>query len=259
MAALGAHTAEVIRRAHAFQREVLATIIGTPPPARKQALDAALQQYRSRHTSALPDAPKDMTILYDHPYTSFVPPRAGETEPRRALAYPSLTGVMWSAHWYELAVLEPLQDFGDQVERNRGLAVVAERFRGKLSPGTPDGFPSELPLAPAIAPGFVALHERGAAIIDNLNIMLDVLTDVLVHPDIRDRRTVIDQVVAQFTDRQYRCVQTDEWIVVALRHSIYAQGGPALATMKTYERNSFYGGHGQHYGPRRAPPPCDPE
>jgi hypothetical protein len=46
---------------------------------------------------------------------------------------------------------------------------------------------------------------------------------------------------------------------MALRHSIFAQGGPALATMTTFERNAFSGNHGQHYGPRRAPPACDPE
>jgi len=85
-----------------------------------------------------------------------------------------------------------------------------------------------------------------------------VLTDVLVHPKVANRRVAVDDVIAQFTDRQYRCVQIDEWIILALRHSIFAQGGPALSTMNTYERNGFSGAHGQHYGPRR-PPPCDPE
>jgi hypothetical protein len=66
-------------------------------------------------------------------------------------------------------------------------------------------------------------------------------------------------LIEQFTNRRYRCVQVDEWIVVALRHSIFAQGGPALGTMNGYERNGFSGVHGQHYGPRRLPPPCDPE
>ena len=65
------------------------------------------------------------------------------------------------------------------------------------------------------------------------------------------------EAVAQFIDRQYRCVQVDEWIVVALRHSIFDQGGFALASMSGYERNAF--GHGHHYGVKRAPPACDPE
>ena len=201
-----------------------------------------------------------MSLLDHHAYTSFVPPKPPETEPRRALAYPTLTGFTWAARWYELAVVEPLERFDDAGDRERGLAIVGERFRGKLSFGTPpQAFPTELPLAPAIAPGLVALHERSAAIIDNLNMMLDVISDVLVHPGVANRRAEVDDVIARFTDRQYRCVQTEEWIVVALRHSIFAQGGHALAAMSGYERNAFSGMHGQHFGRRRAPPPCDPE
>lgn len=256
---LGTRAAQIIRHAHVFHRDVVAVYASVLPADRRRALDVAVQRYRSRPDLALPGAPKDMTILYDHPYTAFAPPRDGETEPRRELAYPRLTGFVWSAHWYQLAVLTPLESVDDPTERDRGLATVAERLTRKLSLGTaPAEFPTELPLAPTIAPGLVAVHDEAAAIVDNLNMMLDVLTDVLVHPAVADRRAAVDEVIGQFTDRQYRCVQTDEWIVVALRHSIFAQGGPALGTMTTYERNGFSGNHGQHYG-RRAPPPCDPE
>ena len=207
----------------------------------------------------LPDAAKDMTILYDHPYTSFIPPTPPATEPRRKLAYPTLTGFVWSAHWYELAALEPLESFGDPAARDRDLATVAERLKRKLSFGKPpDAFPGELPLAPAIAPGLVALHERAASIIDNLNVMQDVLLDILVRSDVPNLRATVNEVVGEFTNRQFRCVSSDEWIVVALRHSIFEQGGPAVGTMG-YERNAFSGGHGQHYAVRRAPPPCSPE
>jgi hypothetical protein len=260
-AAIGARGAEIIRRTHAFHREVLAIVASLKPAERKRAIDAALERYRSLPQFTLPDAAKDMTILYDHPYTSFVPPGPGESEPRRQLAYPTLTGFMWSAHWYELAVHEPLEtSFEDPAGRDRGLATVAERFRRKLSSNAPpDAFPTELPLAPSIAPGLVALHDRAASIVDNLDLMLDVLTDVLVHPNVADRRLAVSEVIAQFSNREYRCVQTDEWIVVALRHSIFEQGGPALGTMTANERNAFFGGHGQHYVGRRAPPPCEAE
>ena len=258
--ALGPRGAQLIRRAYAFHREVLAIYASQSHADRKAALDSALRTYRNGASLALPDAPKDMSILYDHVYTSFVAPKPPETEPRRALAYPTLTGFTWAARWYELAVVEPLERFDDGGERERGLVIVGERFRGKLSFGTPpQAFPTELPLAPAIAPGLVALHERSAAIVDNLNMMLDVISDVLVHSDVANRRAAMDDVIMRFTDRQYRCVQTEEWIVVALRHSIFAQGGHALGAMNGYERNAFSGMHGQHYGRRRAPPPCDPE
>jgi hypothetical protein len=258
--AIGKRGAALIRGGFAFDREVIAIYASRSPDERKSALDAAVRKYRSGAGLVLPDAAKDMSILYDHAYSSFVPPTPPELEPRRELPYPKLTGFMWAARWYELAVVEPLDAFGDPAERDRGLATVAERFRAKLSFGTPpNAFPTELPLAPAIAPGLVALHDRSAAVIDNLNMMLDIIADVLVHPAVADRRAALDEVIARFADRQYRCVQVDEWIVVALRHSIFAQGGPALASMTAQERNAFSGVHGQHYGPRRLPPACDPE
>jgi hypothetical protein len=255
--ALGLEAARLIRRAFAFEREVIAIHASHPAGARRAALDAAVARYQQG--PAVADAAKDMAILYDHPYTSFVPPVPPEAEPHRELRYPALTGAVWAARWYGLAVLTPLEDFPAGEERDRALAIVDDRLRAKLSRGVPPAaLPTELPLAPAIAPGLVATHDRTAAIIDNLHMMLDVLADVLVHPGVKNRRAAVQTVVEQFSTRDHRCVQVDEWIVVALRHSIFAQGGPALAAMSARERNAFSGVHGQHYGPRRLPPPCDP-
>jgi hypothetical protein len=255
--ALGTQTARLIRDAHTFHREVLAVVGSSAPSQRRVALDAVVRRYQSNRMT-LADAPKDMSILYDHPYSSFVEPKPPAREPTRVLKYPSLTGFIWSAHWYELAAVEPLEAFDDVATREQGLATIAGRLTRKLSAGEPlDGYPTELPLTPAIAPGLVAASEEAAAIIDNLHMMLAIIEDVLVHPAVRDRRAAINQVVAQFVDRQYRCVQAEEWIVVALRHSIFDQGGFALAPMAGYERRAF--GHGQHYAVKRPPPACDPQ
>jgi len=250
-AALGARGAEIIGRTHAFHREVLAIFAGVEASDRTRALDEAVDRYLSRPNVALPDVPKDMTILYDHPYTSFV---ADDVDPRRKLLYPSLTGLVWASHWFQLAVQEPLEVSDDAAERLQGLKVVTERFQRKLSSGVlPDGFPAELPLAPSISPGLVSAHERAAAIIDNLNMMHDVLADVLVHPKVGNVRAAIDEVIVQFTDRTYRVVEADDWITMALRHSIFAQGGPALRTMTQSDRNSS--GHFQHVRGARSIPP----
>ena len=147
---------------------------------------------------ALPDVPKDMTILYDHPYTSFADV---DFTPRRKQTYPSLTGFVWASHWFQLAVEEPLELPAGSTERLEGVKVVTERFQRKLSSGKPpDAFPTELPLAPCISPGLVSAHVRAAAIIDNLNMMHDVLADVLMHPKVGDVRAAIDEVIVQFTD-----------------------------------------------------------
>ncbi len=258
-AQLGSRTATVLRRGHAFYRDVLAVYADVPPSGRRQAIDAALVRYRGDPGHALPSAAKDLTILYDHPFTSFEPPRPGETEPRRNLPYPRLTGTIWAMHWYELAVQEALEPT-DPVARTRALALVAERFGRKLT-GTvaPDAPPSELPLAPSIAPGLVALHEGAAAVVDNRNMLVDVIAETLVRATGPARQAGVARAVSEFLRRDFRCVQVDEWVTTALRHSIFEQGGPALGTMKGNERNSFFGAHAQHFGPKRALPPCDPE
>jgi hypothetical protein len=248
-ALLGPRALQVIRRGQAFHREVLAILATVQAADRERALDEAVERYVSRPDVALPDVPKDMTILYDHPYTSFVMEEGG---PRRKQTYPNLSGFIWASHWFQLAALEPLEVATGADERRQGLTLVADRFRRKLSFGKPpDAFPTELPLAPSIAPGLVMIHERAAAILDNLNMLHAVLADVLVHPKVGNVRAALDEAIAQFTDRTYRVVEADDWIRMALRHSIFAQGGPALGTMTQSERNS--NGHLQHATGGRAP------
>ena len=250
-AALGARGGEIIRRTQAFYREVLAIFALVDASERERALGQAVDRYSSKPNVSLPDVPKDMGVLYDHPYTSFV---LDDFNPRRELKYPTLNGFVWASHWFLLAAHEPLDVSVEKAERVNGLKVVSDRFDRKLSNGTPpDAYPTELPLAPSIAPRLVSASERAAAIIDNLNIMQDVLADVLVHPKVTNLRAATDEVLAQFTDRTYRIVEVDDWITMALRHSIFEQGGPALGTMTRSERNNS--GHLQHLRGGRAIPP----
>lgn len=250
-AALGARAAEIIRRTHVFHREVLAIFAVVESSSRGAALDAAVERYSSRPDVALPSVPKDMGILYDHPYTTFT---EEGFNPRREQPHPTLSGFVWAAHWFELAAQEPLETADDRAGRAAGLKLVADRFERKLTAGTPpNAFPTELPLAPSIAPGLVAVHERSAAILDNLNMLQDVLADILAHPRVPNPRAAIDEAIAQFIDRNYRVVDVDEWIKMALRHSIFAQGGPALMEMTRPDRNSS--GHAQHARGGRSIPP----
>ena len=242
-AALGERGAEVIRRTHAFHREALGILATVGRAERSQALDEAVDRYLGRRETSLPDVPKDMTILYDHPFTSIVIGLPGA--PRKQT--PQLKGFVWASHWFQLAAQEPLELTADAATRRRELKVVTGRFYQKLSSGKPpNAFPTELPLAPSIAPELVTTHLRTAAIIDNLNMMQAVLADVLVHPKVANVRAAIDQVVVQFTDRDYRVVDEDDWIRMALRHSIFEQGGPALGIMTVSDRNGS--GHLQHLG-----------
>ena len=240
-ARLGPRGAEVVRRTQAFHREALAILATVDKADRARALDEAVDRYLSRPAVALPDVPKDMTILYDHPYTSIVVDVPGA--PRRKT--PRLRGFVWATHWLQLAAEEPLDLSADAETRRRDLLIVMERFRRKLDYGkAPNAFPGELPLAPSIAPELVTTHARTAAIIDNLNMMHAVLEDVLEHPKVANVPAAVDEVIEHFTDRTYRVVEVDNWIRMALRHSIFEQGGPAIGVMTVSDRNGS--GHLQH-------------
>lgn len=241
-AALGARGASVIRRAYDFHREVLAIYATVGQDDLPDALDAAVQRYLSRPDVSLPDVPKDMELLYDHPYSTFVD---DPIDPKREPKYPSLTGVIWAGHWFRLAALEPFEASTDAGERRKNLKIVADRFERKLVKGKlPDSFPEEVPLAPSIAPGLVLIHERTAAILDNLDLMQDVIADTLASSEVKDLPGRLNEIVAEFVDRKERVVEAEQWITVALRHSIFAQGGPALGVMTQSDRNGS--GHLQH-------------
>ena len=240
-AALGVRGADVVRRTQAFHREVLAILATVEKPDRVKALDEAVDRYLARPDVTLPDVPKDMTILYDHPYSSIVIDLPGA--PKRKT--PKLKGAVWASHWLQLAVEEPFDVSAEPETRRTQVKLVMDRFRRKLDYGKPpNAFPSELPLAPSIAPELVTTHLRAAAILDNLNMMHAVLMDVLEHPKVTNVRAAIDQVIAQFTDRTQRVVEVDDWIRMALRHSIFEQGGPAIGIMTVSDRNGS--GHLQH-------------
>ena len=117
-------------------------------------------------------------------------------------------------------------------------------------------FPRNCRWRPSIAPELVTTHLRTAAIIDNLNMMHAVLADVLVHPKVTDLRAALDEVIEQFTDpRRTAWSDVDDWIRMALRHSIFEQGGPAIGVMTVSDRNGS--GHLQHAGGGRGHPAGD--
>ena len=77
----------------------------------------------------------------------------------------------------------------------------------------------------------------------------------LIRPDSTDEelgqlRAKLDQVIDEFIDPEFRVLEEDDWLLMALRHSIFSQGGPALGDMTESERN--LSGHAQHSGGGRA-------
>ena len=232
--ALGPRGAEVARRGQTLQREVLSILAdpGVPDPA--AALAEAVTRYRSRPDVALPAVPKDMDVLYGHPYALAFRTR-----------YEELDGLVWAGHWLRLAATEPMTDLPAGTERAAGIDTVRARYDAKLSYGKPpSSFPSELPLAPAIAPGFIWHSPEAAMIWDNHSMLLEVLGDVLASPELADVPRAVEAALDFFLDAEVGVTDRDEWEIMALRHGIFFQGGFPLAVMTESERNT--GGHAAH-------------
>ena len=68
-----------------------------------------------------------------------------------------------------------------------------------------------------------------------------MVADLLVHPDVEDRRSSIDAVTAEFTDKESNLLEGSmgyrDYLLSALRTGIYNQGGPALGQLARSERN----------------------
>jgi len=235
-AVLGPKAAAIIARGNAFHREVLGVLSDpsvTSFADRRAAVEQAVERYRGDWELALPSEPKDMDILYDHPYALDF--RGG---------YADLDGLIWAGHWLKLAATEPLTDLAGP-ERDAGIDTVMTRYYAKLSYGEPpEFFPSEIPLAPAIAPGIIFMSPEAAMIWDNLTMMEEVLADILSSPDVKDVRGALDDAVAFFMDPATGMTDQGEWEIMALRHGIFFQGGYPLAVMTESELN--VGGHAAH-------------
>ncbi len=233
-ARLGPRGAEIIRWGYAFQREVISILADPDVADRRAALDGAVSRYRSRTAAALPSVPKDMDVLYGHAYAL-----------RFRTGYTDLGGLFWAGHWLRLAATEPLTDLGPGPERTAGIDTVTTRYFAKLSYGAPpQSFPSEIPLAPAIAPGFIWESPEAAMIWDNLSMLLEVLADVFASPETPDVPGAIEATIDFFMDPDLAVTDQDEWEIMALRHGIFFQGGYPLAVMTRSERNTD--GHAAH-------------
>jgi hypothetical protein len=242
--ALGPRAAEIVRWGQALQREMISILADPAAVDQGAALEDALDLYRSRPEVALPLAPKDMDILYDHAYAFGF--RTG---------YADLDGFIWAGYWFRLAATEPLTDIPPGPDRAAGLDTVTTRYFAKLSYGEPPQFfPSEIPLAPAIAPGLIWLSPEAAMAWDNLSMFLEVLADVLASPDTPDVPAAIEATVNFFMDPELAVTDQDDWEIMALRHGIFFQGGYPLSVMTESELNAdAHAAHVRAGGPLSIP------
>ena len=227
--AINRHAAEVFKRGRDFESQLFAIYIDDSITDKRAAVSAAISAYLSDDQHSVAIQPKESAFLIEH-----------EQATGFATAFPRLSGFLWTQQWLQLAALEAviLETLDDQFAG--GVDIALERFWNKIgSAGGMSMFPppSELPMAPAIAPDLYSQSPEAAIILDNLNILETVVADILAYPNEPDREAKIDAAVALFTNKDQVEAEPMDYLLFALRGGIYNQGGPAVGELMQSERN----------------------
>ena len=230
--ALTERAAKVLAHGRSFERSIwnIFSNDSTTIYQKQMAIEEAVQEYRnSEPTAAVSLSPKTADLYLGHIYADAF-----------RMGFPKLSGLLYANQWLQLASLEAI--IIGQVDPQFGgrVPLTMERYWNKV--GSDTGMtmfpaPTEMPSAPAISPQLYSQAPQAAIIIDNLNMRESALADVVAYPNLQDRETVIDQVVAQYTSDDMHLAETMEYLLNALRGGIFNQGGPAIGDLSRSERN----------------------
>lgn len=227
--ALGRHTAEVLKHGRNFEEALFTIYIDDDIEDKLAAVAGAIENYLSDDQHSVAIVPKESDYLLNHDQANGL-----------KAAFPLMSGFMWTHQWLQLAALEAVILQGLDSQFNGGVDVALERFWNKVgSSGGMSMFPapSELPMAPAIAPDLYSQSPEAAIILDNLNILENVIADIIAYPNAENRDELMDQAITYFTDKDTNNAQSMDYLLFALRGGIYNQGGPAVGELMQSERN----------------------
>lgn len=203
---------EALERANEFHRELLAIYADPDGVSPFRDVQALVAEYRSDPETAFLTDPKDLAIVAD---------RSAAGAFRES--YPNLHGLMWAHRWLQLAAFEPLIRYRTPERRRAGVMAVVARFWSMLD-DPPESFPSEMPMAPTIAPALVAFHPEAAAILDNANMYHDVVANTLVG-EAQDPSGTLVAALNRFQDPEYLWASWYNWNRMAILHGVGNQGG----------------------------------
>ena len=206
--------------AHMLHRQVydawaLTDVDSTERDAR---IARAVAYYRSRRDLALSSSPKSMALMDGQPYSL--------TFHRQN---PRFSELLWSYHWFQMALYEALMTTPVDDEQAHALHFVVDHF-WQLVHGLPEGPPLIMPMSAAVAPRFAARYPEAAIIFDNLHALHDVVADILASPIIprESKRAAILAAAATYRDTVTATTTRAEWLDMARMMNLDAMGGAAL-------------------------------
>ena len=192
------------------------------PEARDTLIERVTDYYLSRNDYAFVAAPKSMALMDDQYFSQGF----RNTQPK-------FNGLIWAYHWLQVGLYEPLILGQTPAGKKAGVKATLARFWNMLD-DPPKNFPKMMPMTSAIAPNFSAQHPRAAVIFDNLHMMHDIISDILITDTIprAQKRAVIYSQLAEFRDGTQNVISMDEWRSMAeMMGGVGAMGGPATGLL----------------------------
>ncbi|MEP7325587.1 MAG: hypothetical protein ABI836_06540 [Gemmatimonadota bacterium] len=193
------------------------------PVQRDSMIERLTDYYLSNRKYAFSDHPKSMALMDEQPFSQTF-----------RKAYPKFNGLIWSYHWLQVGLYEPLIEGQTRSEKKAGVQATVARFWSMLE-DAPNRFPRFMPMTSAIAPRFSAAHPRAAVIFDNLHMTHDIISDILVSERIpyADKGRIIEQQLDMLQDSTKDVISMDEWRMMAEHMGgAAAMGGPATGLLR---------------------------
>ena len=156
--------------AHVLHRQVY-DVYADPslaPAAKDSLIETLTDYYLSRRAYAFTAVPKSMALMDGQSFSQVFRRR----EPR-------FNGLIWAYHWLQVGLYEPFIASDVPAEQKAGVAATVARFWAMLEEGTGQT-PRVMPMTAAVAPNFSRRHPRAAVIFDNLHMMHDIISDILI-------------------------------------------------------------------------------
>lgn len=188
------------------------------PAEQSELIERVTDVYLANRSLALASLPKQMELM-DQQYYSQVFRKAN----------PRFNGLIWSYHWLQVALYEPLLADSTAAGRKAGVQAVLARFWRMLEAPERTG-PAVMPMTSTIAPELTRQHPRAAAIFDNLHMLHDIVSDILLSGRVpaKQKRAEIYLALDRFQDASREVMPVEHWLMMGeMMGGIDKMGGPA--------------------------------
>jgi hypothetical protein len=213
------------------------------------AVAEVMAYYKSRPDLAFSSSPKSMELMDGQHYSLVF-----------RNAYPKFNGLIWTYHWLQVGLYEPLLVNDNATSRKAGVMATVGRFWQMLD-NAPESTPYLMPMTVAVAPTFSARYPEAAIIFDNLHMMHDVISDILASPHIprNGKRAEILRAAELFRDGTSYTTTVEEWAMMGIAMGLNNMGGPAVGFVSDLPQPTVTRGASmaemQHVHPAEAVPP----